>query len=60
MANSGLQSVTDPCGQGPSPFERFVFDGWTAGFNSNLPMLDSEFPEVLIFVEKDGPRFRVN
>ena len=56
----GLQSVTDPCGQGPFAFERFVFDGVDRGFQLKSAYSGRGFPEVLIFVEKDGPPFRVN
>ena len=56
----GLQSVTDPCGQGPFAFERFVFDGVDRGFQLKSAYAGRGFPEVLIFVEKDGPPFRVN
>ena len=56
----GLRSVTDPCGQGPFAFERFVFDGADRGFQLKSAYIGLGFPEVLIFVEKDGPPFRVN
>ena len=56
----GLNSVTDPCGQGPFAFERFAFDGVDRGFQLKSTYAGRGFPEVLIFVEKDGPPFRVN
>jgi hypothetical protein len=61
----GLQSVTDPCGQGPFAFERFVFDpfdeeGVDRGFALKSAYEGRGFQEVLIFVEKDGPPFLVN
>jgi hypothetical protein len=56
----GLQSVTDPCGQGPFALERFVFEGVDRGFALKSAYAGRGFPEVLIFVEKDGPPFQVN
>jgi len=56
----GLQSVTDPCGQGPFAFERFVFEGVDRGFELKSAYTGRGFPEVLVFVEKDGPPFYVN
>jgi hypothetical protein len=56
----GLQRVTDPCGQGPFAFERFNFQGVDRGFKLTSAFDGRGFPEVLIFVEKDGPPFHVN
>ena len=56
----GLRSVTDPCGQGPFAFERFVFEGVDRGFQLKSAYAGRGFSEVLIFVEKEGPPFRVN
>ena len=56
----GLQSVTDPCGQGPFAFERFVLEGVDRGFVLKSAYEGRGFPQVLIFVEKDGPPFMVN
>ena len=56
----GLKSVTDPCGQGPFGFERFAFEGVDRGFQLKSAYDGRGFPEVLIFVEKDGPPFRIN
>ena len=56
---AGLRSVTDPCGKGPFTFERFVFDGVNRGFKLKSTYTGRGFPEVLIFVEKDGPPFQV-
>jgi len=56
----GLKSIADPCGQGPFSFERFTFDGMDRGFQLKSAYTGRGFPEVLIFVEKDGPLFRVN
>jgi len=58
--DAGLQSVTDPCGQGPFGFERFVFQGVDRGFELKSAYDGRGFPEVLIFVEKDGTPFQVN
>ena len=55
----GLQSVTDPCGEGPFAFERFVFEGVDRGFKLKSAYAGRRFQEVLIFVEKDGPPFQV-
>jgi hypothetical protein len=56
---SGLKSVTDPCGQGPFAFERFVFEGVDRGFELKAAYDGRGFQEALIFVEKDGPPFQV-
>jgi len=56
----GLKNVADPCGQGPFSFERFAFDGVDRGFQLKSAYSGRGFPEVLIFVEKEGPPFRVN
>jgi len=56
---AGLLSVTDPCGQGPFAFERFVFQGVDRGFELKSAYEGRGFQEVLIFVEKDGPSFQV-
>ncbi|MGO8927605.1 MAG: hypothetical protein ACLQU3_12025 [Limisphaerales bacterium] len=56
----GLQSVTDPWGQGPFEFQRFVFQGVDRGFELKSACRANGWPEVLIFVEKEGPPFYVN
>jgi len=56
----GLKSITDPCGQGPFAFQRFAFEGMDRGFELRSAYDGRGFPEVLIFVEKDGPPFQVN
>jgi hypothetical protein len=56
----GLQSVTDPYGSGPFALRRFVFGGVDRGFELKSAYAGRGFPEVLIFVEKDGPPFQVN
>jgi len=57
---AGLQSVTDPWGQGPFEFQRFVFQGVDRGFELKSACRVNGWPEVLIFVEKQGPPFYVN
>jgi hypothetical protein len=57
---AGLQSVTDPWGQGPFEFKRFVFQGVDRGFELKSACRKNGWPEVLIFVEKAGPPFYVN
>ena len=56
----GLQIVTDPCGQGPFGFRRFVFKGVDRGFELKSALYPGSFQQVLIFVEKDGPPFLVD
>jgi len=56
---AGLQSVTDPWGQGPFGFQRFVFRGVDRGFELKSACRLNGWPEVLIFVEKEGPPFYV-
>jgi len=55
----GLRSVTDPCGQGPFAFRRFVFQGVDRGFELKSPFDADEFQQVLIFVEKEGTPFLI-
>ena len=56
----GLKGVSDPFGQGPFAFKRFVFEGVDRGFELKSACNSRGFEEVLIFVEKDGPPFQVN
>jgi len=58
--DAGLQSVTDPCGQGPFTFERFLFNGVDRGFELKSSYSPGGFPEVLIFSEKNGPPFFID
>jgi hypothetical protein len=51
----GLKSVTDPCGRGPFAFQRFVFEGVDRGFQLKSAYDGLGYPEVVIFVEKEGP-----
>lgn len=57
--DAGLQSVANPCGQGPFAFQRFIFDGVDRGFELNAACSGMGYPSMLIFVEKDGPPFLV-
>jgi hypothetical protein len=56
----GLQAVTDPWGQGLFEFRRFIFQGLDRGFELKSACRANGWPEVLIFVEKDGPPFYLN
>ena len=56
----GLQNVNDPCGQGPFAFRRFVLQGVDRGFELKSANDTGGFPQVLIFVEKEGPPFFVD
>jgi len=58
--NAGLQSVTDPFGNGPFSLRRFVLDGQDRGFELKSDYHGRGFDEVLIFVEKDGPPFKTD
>ena len=53
----GLLNVTDPCGEGPFAFQRFIFEGTDRGFQLKSAFEGSGFPEILIFVEKQGTPF---
>jgi hypothetical protein len=58
---AGLQTVPDPCGQGPFGFQRFTFQGVDRGFELKSVLDAGGFQEVGIFVEKrQGPPFRSN
>ena len=56
---AGLKTVTDPCGQGPFAFRRFVFEGVDRGFELKSAYDLDNNKAVLIFVEKTGTPFRV-
>jgi len=56
---AGLRSVADPCGHGPFGFHRFIFDGVDRGFELSADYAGVGYPEVFIFVERDGPPFLV-
>jgi hypothetical protein len=55
----GLNNVTDPCGNGPFKFERFIFQGEDRGFQLKSTYVPGHKPLRMIFVEKDGPPFHV-
>ena len=55
--NSGLESVPDPITGRPFEFRRFFFEGVDRGFELKSHVLLREWPEVLIFLEKEGPLF---
>jgi hypothetical protein len=57
---AGLQTVTDPWGQGPFEFERFLFQGVDRGFELKSACRANGWQEVMIFVENQGPAFYVN
>jgi hypothetical protein len=57
---AGFKSVSDPCGSGPFSFERFSLEGVDRGFLVKSPYRGRGFQEAMIFVEKEGPPFRVN
>ena len=57
---SGLKSVTDPFGNGPFSFRRFVFKGVDRGFELKSAYDGGEGPFVFIFVEKQGPLFQIS
>jgi hypothetical protein len=56
---SGLKSVKDPFGNGPFAFRRFEFDGVDRGFELTSAWTGFGYPCALIFVEKEGPPFRI-
>jgi hypothetical protein len=56
---AGLNSVTNPLGQGPFRFQRFTFEGVDRGFELNADYAGTGYPEVFIFIETDGPPFLV-
>jgi hypothetical protein len=53
------KQAADPCGSGPFKLERFIFEGVDRGFVLKSPFNGRGFDEMLIFVEKEGPPFRV-
>jgi hypothetical protein len=56
----GLESVSDPCGQGPFAYRRFVFAGVDRGFELRSAYDMNGNKAVYIFVEREGPPFRVD
>jgi len=57
---AGLKKINDPFGNGPFAFRRFNLDNQDRGFELKSAYSGRGFPEVLIFVEKDGPPFQVD
>lgn len=57
---TGLQSVQDPCGPGPFAFRRFAFARVDRGFELRSAATLEGTQVVMIFVEKEGPPFRVD
>jgi hypothetical protein len=57
---AGLKNVPDPYGSGPFAFERFTFEGVDRGFQLTSAYQDKGLPVTMIFVEKDGPAFKVS
>jgi hypothetical protein len=57
---AGLQTITDPCGRGPFGFERFFFNGVDRGFKLTSAYYMNGNKALLIFVEGQGPAFRVD
>jgi hypothetical protein len=55
----GLGSVTDPFGNGPFSYRRFVFEGVDRGFELRSAYTGADAPFVMIFVEKPGAAFEV-
>jgi hypothetical protein len=60
QGEAGLKSVKDPFGSGPFEFQWFKFNGMDRGFELKSAYHGRGFPEVMIFVEKEGPPFYVN
>ena len=56
----GLLNISDPCGQGPFAFQRFVLDGIDRGFQLKSSFEGSGFPETMIFVERPGRPFFID
>jgi hypothetical protein len=56
---TGFKRVPDPFGTGPFAFERFSFEGVDRGFQLKSVYQTQGAPVTMIFVEKDGPAFRV-
>ena len=56
----GLNRVMDPFGTGPFTCARFSFLNEDRGFSLKSAYVPIKTPVTMIFVEKDGPPFRVN
>jgi hypothetical protein len=57
---TALQGITDPCGQGPFGFRRFIYQGVDRGFELSSAYNKEVKEGVLIFIETPGPAFRVS
>lgn len=57
---AGLNRVSDPCGNAPFAFRRFIFQGVDRGFELRSAFNLGRNQAVLIFVEKEGPPFQVD
>jgi hypothetical protein len=57
---AGLNSVADPASAGPFEFHRFIFEGMDRGFQLKSAYSGRGFPEVMIFVEQQGPGFKID
>jgi hypothetical protein len=55
-----LQAVSDPMGEGPFKFQRFVFQGVDRGFELQSGYSGPRSPFAMIFVETEGPPFVVD
>jgi hypothetical protein len=55
-----FRGVIDPAGVGPFEMLRFTFNGVDRGFELKSVYEGRGFPEVMIFVESDGPPFNVH
>jgi hypothetical protein len=54
---AGFNGVSDPTGDGPFVMQRFVFQGVDRGFEIKSSYAGVGYPEVMIFVEKEGVPF---
>lgn len=56
---AGLGQVLDPLSNDPFQFRRFEFGGVDRGFELRSKVVSGGIPQVLIFLEKDGPAFQL-
>jgi hypothetical protein len=56
---AGLGQVLDPLSNDPFQFRRFAFGGVDRGFELRSKVVNGGIPQVLIFLEKDGPAFQL-
>jgi hypothetical protein len=57
---AGLAPLRDPVTQQPFEFRRFAFNGVDRGFELRAKSTIYDWPDTLIFVEKDGPAFNLD